>query len=132
MSRLQPGIKIPFPSRSDELEILRYALPFSDLQTLDLCVEFLQRAHGLDLPYSLRDGINAIRYALKLRASSPDGPPAPLFEQALRQVLGDEALDLEKQAVKRRQSGEVLPAMRLGDFFFPDDAELNPDSDEEV
>ncbi|MBN1306564.1 MAG: AAA family ATPase, partial [Chitinispirillaceae bacterium] len=30
MSRLQPGIRIPFPSREDELQILRYSLPFSD------------------------------------------------------------------------------------------------------
>ncbi len=131
MSRLQPGIRIPFPSREDELQILRYSIPFSDEQTLDLCVDYLQRAHGLDLPYSLRDGINAIRYTLKLKATKPDTDTSHLFDDALRQILGDEALDLEQQAIKRRQSGENLPSMQLGDFFFPDDEELNPDADEE-
>jgi len=46
-------------------------------------------------------------------------------------LLGDEALDLEGQAIRRRQSGEQLPSMRMGDFFFSDDEDLNPDSDEE-
>ena len=131
MSRLQPGIRIPFPSREDELQILRYSLPFSDEETLDLCVDFLQRAHGLDLPYSIRDGINAIRYTLKLKASKPDTDTSGIFTDALRQILGDDALDLEGQAVRRRQSGEHLPSMHLGDFFFSDDEELNPDTDEE-
>jgi MoxR-like ATPase len=131
MSRLQPGIKIPFPSREDELQILQYSLPFSDRQTLDLCVDYLQRAHGLDLPYSVRDGINAIRYTLKLRASQPEKDTEQLFTNALRQILGDDALDLEGQALQRRQSGEHLPSMRLGDFFFSDDEELNPDAPEE-
>ncbi|MBN1756798.1 MAG: AAA family ATPase [Chitinispirillaceae bacterium] len=128
MSRLQPGIKIPFPSRDDELLILQYSLPFSDRETLDLCVDFLQRAHGLDLPYSLRDGINAIRYTLKLKASNPDTETESLFTNALRQILGDEALDLEGQALQRRRSGDHLPSMRLGDFFFSDDEDLNPDT----
>jgi MoxR-like ATPase len=128
MSRLQPGIKIPFPSRDDELRILRYSLPFSDAQTLDICVDFLQRAHGLDLPYSLRDGINAVRYALKRKAADPAADPAHLFTDALRQILGDEALDLDAQALRRRQSGEQLPSMQLGDFFFADDDDLNPDA----
>ncbi|MBN1578372.1 MAG: AAA family ATPase [Chitinispirillaceae bacterium] len=131
MSRLQPGIRIPFPSREDELQILRYSLPFSDGQTLDLCVDYLQRAHGLDLPYSIRDGINAIRYTLKCKAKNPDADTSRLFDDALRQILGDEALDLENQALKRQQSGEHLPSMRMGDFFFSDDEELNPDADEE-
>ena len=131
MSRLQPGIRIPFPSREDELQILQYSLPFSDQQTLDLCVDFLQRAHGLDLPYSIRDGINAIRYTLKCKAKDPPTDTSRLFDQALRQILGEEALDLEGQALKRQQSGEQLPSMRLGDFFFQDDADLNPDADED-
>ncbi|MBN1309687.1 MAG: hypothetical protein JXA18_17330, partial [Chitinispirillaceae bacterium] len=91
----------------------------------------LQRAHGLDLPYSIRDGINAIRYTLKCKANNPGTDTSHLFDDALRQILGDEALDLENQALKRRQSGEELPSMRMGDFFFPDDEALNPDADEE-
>jgi MoxR-like ATPase len=127
MSRLQPGIRIPFPSREDELQILSYSLPFSDRETLDICVDFLQRAHGLDLPYSVRDGINAIRYTLKLKASSPETETAHLFNEALRQILGEESLDLEKQALKKKLSGEHNPSLQLGDFFFSDDDDLNPD-----
>ena len=66
MSRLQPGIQIPFPDREDELKILKYNIPFSSEEILDLCIEFLQKAHRLDLPYSIRDGINIMRYSLKL------------------------------------------------------------------
>ena len=132
MSRLQPGITVPFPKREDELKILSYSVPFSDEETLDLCVDFLQKSHGLDLPYSIRDGINAIRYTLKRKATSPQSDTAHLFTDALRQILGEDALDLEKQALKRQQSGEHLPSMQLGDFFFADDEELNPDADEEL
>jgi len=127
MSRLQPGIRIPFPSREDELRILTYALPFSDAETLDLCVDFLQRSHGFDLPYSLRDGINAIRFAIKSRDSNRSAGTQTLFNDALRMVLGDDALDLDGQALRRSRSGERFPTMNLGDFFFSDDEELNPD-----
>jgi MoxR-like ATPase len=131
MSRLQPGIRIPFPSREDELRILTYSIPFSDEEVLDLCVNFLQKAHGLDLTYSIRDGINAIRYTLKLKATSSNIDTSFLFNNALKQILGEDALNLEKQAIKRRLSGEQLPSMQLGDFFFNDDEELNPDVNED-
>lgn len=131
MSRLQPGIHIPYPSRTEELQILRYTLPFSSEEVLDLCVSFLQKAHGLDLPYSIRDGINAIRYTLKQKTITPQADTAQLFSKALEQILGHEALDLEKQALRRKLSGEQLPSMQLGDFFFTDDDELNPDTEEE-
>lgn len=132
MSRLQPGIQIPFPSRADELQILSYALPFSDEETLNLCVDFLQRAHGLDLPYSIRDGIHAIRYTLKQRAIDPAHDTTHLFYDSLQQILGKEILDLEKLAQARKRSGETLPSMQLGDFFFPEDHDLNPDLDEDL
>lgn len=64
-SRLQPQIYIDFPERDEELEILRSNLPFSDEEVLDYVVEFLQTAHEADERYSVRDGINIARYALK-------------------------------------------------------------------
>lgn len=131
MSRLQPGIRIPFPSREDELRILSYSIPFSGEEVLDLCLNFLQKAHGLDLDYSLRDGINIIRYALKLKASTPGESEEKLFTRALQQILGDDAMNLERQALRRKTSGETLPSMNLGDFFFDHDDELNPDGDGE-
>ena len=79
------------------------------------------------MPYSVRDGINAIRYALKQKAMSPAADGADLLSNAVKQILGDEALDLDALAAKRRLSGQQLPDMHLGDYFFPDDELLNPD-----
>jgi hypothetical protein len=128
MSRLQPGIEISFPDREDELQILSYNLPFCPEEILNMCVDYLQQAHGLDLPYSVRDGINAIRYTLKKQKNGDDADPGSLFTDSIRQILGEEALDLEALAAKRKLSGEHLPNMSLGDYFFPDDEDLNPDA----
>lgn len=130
MSRLQPGIELTFPDRDDEIRILSYNVPFCDEEVLDICVTFLQRAHRLDLPFSVRDGINAIRYTLKQKKAQPELETRSLFDQAIKQILGDEALDLDSLAARRKSAGEHLPNMRLGDFFFPDDDLLNPDSPE--
>ena len=127
MSRLQPGITVGFPDRHDEMKILSYNLPFSDEDILNRCVDFLQKAHGLDLPYSVRDGINAVRYALKQKAMDSSTTSADLLAGALRQILGEEAGDLDGLAAKRKLSGQRLPDMHLGDYFFPDDDLLNPD-----
>ncbi len=130
MSRLQPGIQIPFPDREDELKILKYNIPFSSEEVLDLCIDFLQKAHNLDLPYSIRDGLNVMRYSLKLSQADKKVQSEKIFRQAITQILGEEALDLENLAATRKLSGENLPSMNLGDFFFTDDDQLNPDSDE--
>lgn len=131
MSRLQPGIQIPFPDRNDELKILQYNLPFSNEELLETCVDFLQKAHNLDLPYSVRDGISALRYSLKLKSTDSKADSAELFKNAIVQILGEDALNMEALAAKRKLSGEHLPSMNLGDFFFSDDDSLNPDTDEE-
>lgn len=131
MSRLQPGIQIPFPDRADELRILSYSLPFSSPEALELCVDYLQKAHSLDLPYSVRDGINALRYTAKLRHADPSLDTSDVFKKAIVQILGDEALDLDNLAAKRQSSGEHIPSMNLGDFFFSEDNDLNPDYNED-
>ena len=64
-SRLQPQIHIDFPERDEELSILESNLPFADQEILEYVVEFLQAAHEADERYSVRDGINIARYALK-------------------------------------------------------------------
>ncbi|MBW2115613.1 MAG: MoxR family ATPase, partial [Deltaproteobacteria bacterium] len=64
-SRLQPQIFIDFPERDEELLILKSNLPFADDEILHYVVEFLQGAHEADERYSVRDGINIARYALK-------------------------------------------------------------------
>jgi hypothetical protein len=131
MSRLQPGIQIPFPSRSDEMKILSFNLPFSRPQILEMCVEYLQKAHALDLPFSVRDGINAVRYTMKMNHADPGLETAELFRNAIRQILGEDALDLEALAARRKLSGTKIPSMNLGDYFFPEDEDLNPDNNED-
>ena len=64
-SRLQPQILIDFPDREEEYMILEANLPFADEEVLDYVVDFLQAAHEADERYSVRDGINIARYALK-------------------------------------------------------------------
>ena len=66
-SRLQPKIYIDFPNRVDELKILNYNLPFGSDEILEYCVDFLQNSHKHDEPYTVRDGINILRYYMKTR-----------------------------------------------------------------
>ena len=71
-SRLQPQIFIDFPDREEERLILSANLPFADDQILDYVVNFLQIAHEAQERYTVRDGINIARYALKrLSVDSP-------------------------------------------------------------
>ncbi len=71
-SRLQPQIFIDFPDREEERLILSTNLPFADDQILDYVVNFLQIAHEAQERYTVRDGINIARYALKrLSVDSP-------------------------------------------------------------
>ena len=139
LSRLQPTIEIGFPERREEMEILRYHLPFAADELLTLTVDFLQQAHKLDLEYSPRDGINIVRFALK-RLAQQEGHPLALdavWREALELVVGDEALDLERVAYERQQAlgeGQSLAAMDLEGFFFKGDDPLRPgdgDSDED-
>jgi MoxR-like ATPase len=64
-SRLQPQIFIDFPERDEEFLILKANLPFADDEILEYVVDFLQAAHDANERYSVRDGINVARYALK-------------------------------------------------------------------
>lgn len=90
-SRLQPQIYIDFPDAAEELLILKENLPFSDGALLRYVVEFLQRAHAADETYSVRDGINIARYALKMvRATGQQ--PDELLPLAVERILGEEAL----------------------------------------
>jgi MoxR-like ATPase len=64
-SRLQPQIFIDFPERDEELLILKSNLPFADVEILEYVVDFLQAAHEANERYTVRDGINIARYAMK-------------------------------------------------------------------
>jgi len=92
-SRLQPQILIDFPERDEEYQILRENLPFGDDQILNYVTEFLQQAHSADERYTVRDGINIARYAMKLRHIAQDAiEERRAIQSAILQTLGEEAL----------------------------------------
>ena len=127
MSRLQPAIELQFPDEADELQILKYNLPEAPEELLEICVGYLQKAHNLELPYSIRDGLNTIRYAQRLETVIT-GDWQHCFQKALSQILGEEALDLDKLAEKKKLEGDTFQKMQMGDFFFDGESPLNPDS----
>jgi hypothetical protein len=90
-SRLQPQIFLDFPEREEELLILQENLPFANDRVLDYVVNFLQAAHAAEERYTVRDGINMARFALKL-VEQGAGRLEEALETALLQTLGREAL----------------------------------------
>ena len=131
LSRLQPTLMLQFPDRDDEKAILQYHLPFVEEDMISMTVEFLQQAHTLKLDFSTRDGINLLRYAMKRMQQAGDHPISrdEAWGEALRQCLGEEALDLQALASQKTQTlgGQSLP-MGFGDFFFDASDPLHPDS----
>lgn len=105
-SRLQPQIYIDFADADEETEILRANMPYSPDEIVRYVVDFLQKAHSNDEPYSIRDGINITRMVLKLGASRKyfstenntiTGDPGEarmreLMHDAVMGILGDDAL----------------------------------------
>jgi hypothetical protein len=93
-SRLQPQIVIDFPERDEELAILQANLPFASQRILHYLAVFLERAHEEDQAFTVRDGINIARYALKLGASDRGGLDVKKHvRQATAMILGEEALE---------------------------------------
>ena len=134
LSRLQPTLEVGYPNRQDELAILQYHLPFAEAEMLNLTVDFLQRAHDLNLEFSPRDGIHILQYALKRLGQDLDHPLGhdEAWRESLQRVLGEEALDLEKMAEQRNRAlGGEVPGVNLSDFFFGTDDPLNPNRDDE-
>ncbi len=92
-SRLQPQIFIDFPERDEEYHILRENLPFAEDRILNYVTDFLQLAHASDERYTVRDGINVARFALKLKSLATQRThEVEALEIAIVQVLGEEAL----------------------------------------
>jgi MoxR-like ATPase len=91
-SRLQPQIMIDFPEKEEERLILKENLPFADDQILDYVTGFLRNAHEADERYTVRDGINLGRFAIKLRCLQENLGLIEALRIALRQTLGEEAL----------------------------------------
>jgi MoxR-like ATPase len=98
-SRLQPQIFIDFPEPEEERLILQRNLPFAPQNILDYVVRFLQLAHQAHERFTVRDGINIARYALKvlqndrlLGGALPDDRPAQSLRLAIEMILGEKAL----------------------------------------
>jgi MoxR-like ATPase len=98
-SRLTPQILVDFPDEEEEFEILANNLPFAPEELLRYVVKFLSMAHAGDEVYTVRDGINIARYALK--RLTLDDPGKKVFStpsqemrlaEAIRAVLGEDAL----------------------------------------
>ena len=132
LSRLQPTLQMSMPTYEDEIEILRYHLPFSEEELLKMTVDFLQKSHQLDLEFSPRDGIHILQYALKRLSQEKNHPLSKddVWKESVSKVLGEDAMDLDSLAAKNSRSlqNENFP-MGLGDFFFNEDNPLHPDSD---
>ena len=91
-SRLQPQILIDFPEKDEEYQILRENIPFADERILQYVTDFLQQAHAADERYSVRDGINIARYAIKLKSLATGREhERQALETALLETLGEEA-----------------------------------------
>ena len=112
-SRLQPKIYIDFPERDEELLILQSNLPFADDEVLEYVVQFLQAAHEADERYSVRDGINIARYALKR-----------LVESAERLTITDRK---KRTAQYLREGASMILDPTAAEYF----RELMDDMDEE-
>jgi len=91
-SRLQPQILIDFPERDEEYQILQENLPFGDEKVLEYVTQFLQQAHSADERYTVRDGINIARFAMKLRSELSYLDDGSALETAILETLGEEAI----------------------------------------
>jgi MoxR-like ATPase len=91
-SRLQPQILIDFPERDEEHQILQENLPFGEEKILEYVTEFLQQAHAADERYTVRDGINVARFAMKLQSELGHVDQWRALEIAILETLGEEAM----------------------------------------
>ncbi len=93
-SRLQPSILIDFPDREEEMQILSENLPFGDEEVLRYVTDFLQHAHANEERYTVRDGLNIARFAMKLHSLDGKGRIAmrDALHTSILQTLGGEAL----------------------------------------
>ena len=90
-SRLMPQIFIDFPEEDEERAILQAQVGGIDDEVLDYVLGFLQAAHMADLRYSVRDGLNIARYAMKLLYRKEAAGAVEAVDTAIRLALGPDA-----------------------------------------
>jgi MoxR-like ATPase len=95
-SRLMPQIYVDFPEEDEERSILRAQVPFAEEEVLDYVLSFLRVAHDRDLRYTVRDGINLVRYAMKVLRRGEAENASEAVDRAMRLSLtADEITDFE-------------------------------------
>jgi MoxR-like ATPase len=90
-SRLMPQIMIDFPDEDEERAILGAQVEGVDEEVLAYVLGFLQASHFADLRYSVRDGLNIARYAMKLLHRREASDAAAAVNTALKLALGADA-----------------------------------------
>lgn len=93
-SRLMPQIVIDFPDEEEERAILSSQVGDADAEVLDYVLSFLRAAHAADLRYSVRDGLNIARYAMKRLRRGEAASPGEAVRNALELAVDRDELDL--------------------------------------
>src|ERR1700730_2092287 len=91
--KAHPQFRLVATMNDEALHILRENLPFAEERILNYVTNFLQMAHAADERYTVRDGINVARFAIKLKSLATQRThETEALEIALVKVLGEEAL----------------------------------------
>lgn len=99
-SRLQPTIQIDFPNRDEERLIIKRNLPTTNEEMVEYIVEFLQAAHDSNENYTVRDGINIARYALRrLKMDQQKKDLEEYLLEAASMILDEDATELFKEVM---------------------------------
>lgn len=135
MSRLQPQIFIDFPSVNEEKQILKVNLPFAPEKMITMMAEYLDRSHKYDEPFTSRDGIHILRYAMKL-IKSLELSEDDAIKQAVKQILGINAVTYLNPDYKPKLSFDNDLNRLMYDKLYNDTAKNDNDwdwfNDEEV
>ena len=92
-SRLMPQIYLDFPEEEEERRILEAQVPFAEREVLDYVAAFLRAAHERDLRYTARDGINLVRYAMKLLRRDQADDAREAVGEAIRLIGADSEVE---------------------------------------
>jgi MoxR-like ATPase len=95
-SRLQPVIHIDFPFIEEEIQILKTNIPYAKDEIILSLATFLQDSHKLNLPFSIRDGINIGRYTSKW-VKHNGGNEKDAFERSVSMICGDIGVSVLKK-----------------------------------
>lgn len=130
-SRLQPQIEVAFPNREEEMAILKFNVPFAQDETLQYVADFLQKAHSVNLPFTSRDGVNILRFALKL-ATLRKEPASGFLSDSIEAILGKDGTEFLDTGIPSNRMRGALRAMEdEEDLPFDDEDEDDGEGDNE-